>query len=146
MRVHNCALILAALFALAHSAFAETLKGTFEARQLTDRVMAKVGEGSIESGLQMMKPYLIIPVAEFDVMIDRLKMQMPAMTQRFGKSIGTEFIREDKTGENLFRIVHIHRFERHPMRWVFYFYRGKDGWVLNSFKTDDEISKLFPEG
>jgi hypothetical protein len=111
---------------------------------LTDRVMAKVGEGDIEYEIRLMKPFLIIPPAEFEVMLGQLKMQLPAMTQRFGRSIGHEFIREDKTGENLLRIVHIHRFEKHLMRWSFYFYRGKDGWVLNTFKTDDDIRQLFP--
>jgi hypothetical protein len=146
MFAKQCAHVIALIVALSNGAIADTLKGTAEARQLTDRVMEKVGGGHIEDGLQLMKPFLIIPIAEFDVMVDRLKMQLPVMTQRFGQSIGHEFVREDKTGENLLRIVQIHRFERHPMRWIFYFYRGRDGWVLNSFKTDDEISKLFPEG
>jgi len=146
MLAKHFAVLLTLTIALPHGTFADSLKSTAEARQLTDRVMQKVGEGNIESGLQLIKPYLVIPLAEFDVMVDRLKMQLPAMTQRFGKSIGHEFIREDKTGETLFRIVQIHRFERHPMRWVFYFYRSTDGWVLDSFKTDDEIIKLFPDG
>lgn len=146
MFARRYALSLVLLVVLPVGAFAETLKGTAEARELTDKVMQKVGEGNMEGGLLLMKPFLIIPVAEYDVMVDRLKMQMPAMAQRFGKSIGHEFIREDKTGENLYRVVQINRFEHHPMRWVFYFYRGMDGWVLNSFKTDDEITKLFPEG
>lgn len=136
--------ILALLLGLCSSSLADTLKGPAEARQLTDRIMVKVGEGDIESGIRLAKPFLIIPVAEFDVMLDQVKMQQPAMTQRFGKSIGHEFIREERTGENLLRIIQIHRFEKHAMRWSFYFYRGKNGWVLNTFKTDDDIRQLFP--
>jgi hypothetical protein len=30
------------------------------------------------------------------------------------------------------------------MRWSFYFYRGQNGWVLDTFKTDDDIRQLFP--
>lgn len=146
MFAKQCTYVIVMAVGLFSCAFADTLKNTIEARQLTDRVMEKVGGGHVEAGLQLMKPFLIIPVAEFDVMVDRLKMQLPAMSQRFGQSIGHEFVREDKIGNNLLRIVQIHRFERHPMRWVFYFYQGGGGWVLNSFKTDDEISKLFPEG
>jgi hypothetical protein len=132
------------LLALCSNSLADTLKGPVEARQLTDRIMAKVGDGDIESGIRLIKPFLIIPSAEFDVMLDQLKMQQPLMTQRFGKSIGYEFIREDKVGENLLRIIQIHRFEKHVMRWSFFFYRGKNGWVLNTFKTDDDIRQLFP--
>ena len=125
--------------------FADTLANPTEARQLADRVMAKVGAGEIEAGLLLAKPFLIIPTSEFDVMREQLKMQLPLMSQRFGKSVGTEFIREEKAGENLFRLTYAHRFEKHPMRWVFYFYRGKGGWVLNTFKTDDDIRQLFAQ-
>ena len=31
------------------------------------------------------------------------------------------------------------------MRWLFYFYRGENGWVLNTFKTDDDLRLLFPQ-
>lgn len=126
------------------SAFADTLKDPGEARKLTDRVMSRVGAGDVEGGLRLMKPYLVIPEAEFEVAVGQMKTQAPSITQRFGKSIGQEFIREDKVGTSLIRIVHIHRFERHPMRWTFFFYQGKDGWVLNTFKFDDDIRTLFP--
>lgn len=108
--------ILVILFFLCSFAQAETVKDTDEARRLTDRVMAMVGKGDIESGIRMTKQFLIIPAAEFDVMLDQLKMQQPAMTQRFGRSIGYEFIREDKVGESLLRIIYVHRFEKHLMR------------------------------
>ena len=136
--------IFALLLSPCTCAFADMLKEPTEARQLTDRVMAKVGGGDIENGIRLTKPFLIISTSEFEAMLEQLKLQMPAMSQRFGKSIGYEFIREDKVGENLLRIIHVHRFEKHVMRWSFYFYRGKDGWTLNTFKTDDDIRQLFP--
>lgn len=137
--------ILAMLLILGSSALADTLKSPAEARQLTDRIMTKVGKGDIESGIRLSKPFLAIPAAEFDALLEQLKTQQPAMAQRFGKSIGHEFIRQDKAGDNLLRIIQIHRFENHIMRWSFYFYRGKTGgWVLNTFKTDDDIRQLFP--
>ena len=136
--------IVALLLLTCSCAFADTLGSPTEARQLTDRVMAKVGAGDIENGMRLTKPFLIIPASEFEAMIEQLKLQIPAMSQRFGKSIGSEFIREDKVGENLLRIIQIHRFEKHAMRWSFYFYRGKAGWVLDTFKTDDDIRQLFP--
>ena len=137
--------LIALAVGLCSGAQGDTLKDVGEARRLTDQVMAKVGHGDIEGGLQMLKPYLIVPAAEFDVMLGQMKMQLPAMLQRFGKSIGAEFIREDQAGSNLLRLVHIHRFERHAMRWSFYFYRGDSGWVLNTFKTDDDIRQFFPQ-
>jgi hypothetical protein len=134
---------LVLMWFLCSSAVAETLKDSVAARMLTDQVMAKVGEGDIVGGIQLTRPFLIVPSPEFDVMLEQLKMQEPVIARRFGKSIGHEFIREEKTGENLLQIVQIHRFEKHAMRWSFYFYRGRSGWVLNTFKTDDDIRQLF---
>lgn len=133
-----------ALLLLFHSfVHADSLNSPAEAKNMADRVMAKVGSGEIEAGLRLVKPFLIIPSAEFEAIIEKLKLQLPVMSQRFGKSIGAEFIKEEKVGENLFRLTYIHRFERHPMRWVFYFYRGKSGWMLDTFKTDDDLYLLF---
>jgi hypothetical protein len=137
--------ILVLLLACHTVSFADTLASPADARRLADRVMAKVGAGEIESGLRLGKPFLIIPSSEFEAMIEQVKLQAPMMSQRFGKSIGSEFIREDKVGENLLRLTYAHRFEKHPMRWVFYFYRGTNGWVLDTFKTDDDIRLYFPQ-
>lgn len=127
------------------SLLADTLTSTVEARQLSDKVMAKVGSGDVEGGIRLTKPYIIIPPSEFEVMLEQLKLQQPVVSQRFGKTIGSEFIREDKVGENLLRTIYIHRFEKHAMRWSFYFYRGKTGWTINTFKTDDDLRQLFPQ-
>lgn len=125
------------------SAYAETLKDPAAARQLTDRIMAKVGIGEIDAALVLMKPYIVIPDVELEAVRNQVSMQLPLMNQRFGKSIGYEFISEDKEGASLLRIVHVHKFERTAMRWVFYFYRNNDGWVLNSFTFDDAIQAMF---
>jgi hypothetical protein len=145
MRFAHKVQVFAVLLCVCCGAWADTLKTPAEARQLTDRVMAKVGEGDIEGGLRLTAPFLVISPAELDAAIGQIKVQLPSMSQRFGKSIGAEFIREDRVGDNLIRIVQLHRFEKHVMRWNFYFYRGKSGWVLNTFKTDDDIRQLFPQ-
>jgi hypothetical protein len=137
--------LIASLLLVHSGVFAETLASPAEAKQLADQVMAKVAAGEMEAGVRLTKSFTIIPAAEFDAVLERLKLQLPVISQRFGKSIGTEFVREEKVGENLFRLTYMHRFENHPMRWVFYFYRGKSGWVMNTFWTDDNIRQLFLE-
>lgn len=143
MRLFHQLPVFALMLFLSSSAVADSLKDTTEARKLTDRIMIKVGEGDVVGGIRMAQPFLIVPPAEFDVMIERLRMQEPIMARRFGKTIGHEFLLEEKVGENLLRIVQLHRFDQHAMRWSFYFYRGSSGWVLNTFKTDDDLPQLF---
>ncbi len=105
--------------------------------------MAQVAKGKMQEGLQLMKPYLIIPESEFNVMAEQLKMQEPLMKQRFGNTIGVEFVKEEEVGNSLLRIIYIQKFEKHIMRWRFYFYKPRNSWVLNTFFTDDKLQLMF---
>jgi hypothetical protein len=130
-----------ALFALSVSAQPVTTPA--ELRKATDQVMTQIGSGNFDGGFKLLKPRTIIPEAEFDAAVGQAKLQVSAMSQRFGASLGYEFIRDDRAGENLVRTIYIHRFERHATRWVFYGYRGKTGWVVDSFFFDDKIQAVF---
>lgn len=130
-------------FAIETQAFADALKSPLEVRQLTDRIMKKVGSGEIEAGIRLMKPYVALPETDLDGMIDAWKKQAPQMAQRFGNAIGTEFLREDKLGESLLRVIQLARYEARATFWTFYFYRGKNGWVLSTFNTDDDFRAIF---
>ena len=105
--------------------------------------MKLVAAGDIESGIRLAKPYIIIPEAELESMVGQAKLQAPMLIQRFGKTVGFEFIREEHAGANMLRIVQICRYEKHITRWNFYFYRGPSGWVLNTFHFDDNIKAVF---
>jgi hypothetical protein len=137
---------LAAVLLLAASAYAQEsgrLKDPAAARQLSDQMMQRIASGDIEGGLRLAQPYVVIPDAELQAMIDQAKIQAPIMAQRFGKSVGYEFIREERAGEHLLHTLYINRFERHMTRWNFYFYRTSTGWVLNTFQFDDSIRDVF---
>ena len=90
----------------------------------------------------MFKSQTIIPSAEFEAMIGQAVNQMPLMTARFGNTLGQEFIKEVRVGESLAELIYIHRFDKHAMRWQFYLYRGKNGWVINTFRFDDRWPEL----
>ena len=112
-------------------------------KKVTDDVMVKVGKGDIDGGLKTFKPLTVIPESEFDTMVGQAALQAPMIASRFGQSIGYEFIREDRLGESLARLIYIQRLEKHAMRWVFYLYRGKSGWVVNTFRFDDKWPEIF---
>ncbi len=135
------ALVLGALGPVVHAT--EVLKGPAEARQLGDRIMARVGAGDVDTALSMMRPYLVIPEVELEALRNQIKIQMPVASQRFGDAIGQEFIKEERVGESLLRLVYLQRYQRHAMRWYFVFYRNDDGWVLNTFRFDDGIQNMF---
>jgi hypothetical protein len=130
-----------ALFAIASSA--QGVESLADMRKITDSVLSTVAGDRIEAGLNSFKSRTIIPSAEFDAMVGQAVTQWPVATARFGKSVGYEFIREDKLGEFLARSIYIQRFEKHAVRWMFYLYRGQNGWVINTFRFDDKWPELF---
>lgn len=122
---------------------AQGLPSIEDVRKLTDQVMNQVATGDFEGGLKAFKPQTIIPSAEFDAMVVQATTQYPLATSRFGQSIGQEFILEDRIGQSLARLIYIQRFEKHAMRWMFYLYKGSNGWVINTFRFDDRWPDLF---
>lgn len=96
-------LILIALFPVIVKA--DTLPTLTAAKEVTDKAMTMIAGNDLEGGLKLLKPYLVIPAAEFDVMLSQATMQLPAISQRFGNSVGKEFIREDKVGDSLVRFI-----------------------------------------
>lgn len=125
------------------SSLADTLPSKEAAKELAKSVMDKVSKGKTAEALDLVKPYLIIPEAEFDVMKNQMAMQAPMIEQRFGKTIGVEFAGIEEVGKSLMKILYIQKFEKHLMRWTFYFYKPKNSWVLNTFNTDDKIQYMF---
>jgi len=134
-------LILALLLSSVSSA--DTLKDKEAAKGLAQSIMELVGKGEVEKGLTLAKPYLIIPGHEFEGVLNSLRMQAPAIEQRFGKTVGMEFSQIQEVGESLMLVMYIQKFEKHMMRWKFYFYNSGNGWVLNTFNTDDKIQLMF---
>ena len=138
-------LVLLVSLLFSFQAHAAELASIEDAKLLAKNVMALVEKGDTNKGLNLLKPYLIIPESEFDVMLNNLKMQQSLIDQRFGKTVGVEYINEKIVGNSFMRITYAQKFEKHAMRWNFYFYKPKNGWVLNTFNTDDKIQLLFTE-
>jgi hypothetical protein len=83
-------LVVVVCLFMAPSAMADTFSSTKAARELLDKVMASVSSGDVEGGLAMLKPFTIVPGAEFDAMVGQTTLKMPMIAQRFGKTIGHE--------------------------------------------------------
>jgi hypothetical protein len=122
---------------------AASLGSEAEARALAQSVMVEVAAGRVIKGLELLRPYNIFPKEEFDGMLANTEAQLPAMRQRFGPSIGWDFVTVEKVGETLRQFVYLQKFERHVMVWRFIFYRPRDQWMLNTFYYDDRVQLLF---
>jgi hypothetical protein len=134
-------IILVAAFGLG-TAHAATLQTDADARAFADRVMAKVAKADLPGAFAEMKPYTIVPPAEFDAAALQSKSQRDMVGTRFGATIGYEFIGEKRSGQSLLKLTYIEKTEHHALPWLFYFYRTPKGWVLNSFNWHDRMPDL----
>ena len=125
--------VIITLIVSSRFALAESTATPDELRMVTDQVMEHVGAGDIVGGLKLLKPFTIVPDAEYEAMVGQAKLQLPVMKARFGEQLGYEFLKADVIGQSLIRYTYIDKFARHATRWLFYCYKGKAGWVVDSF-------------
>lgn len=71
-----------------------------------------------------------------------LKSQTKMAMGLYGTPIGIEKIREEELSPSLKRLVYLHKFEKYPVAWEFYFYKPKDAWVVYTLKFMDQIDPL----
>jgi hypothetical protein len=140
--------LLAAITILAPLlACADTLKADADLRPFADRVMAGVAStgiaAGISAGIAVMRPYVAMPEVELQKALLTLQSQREAYPERFGKTVGYEFIGQRKLGESLVRLAYIEKTERRALPWLFHFYKTRAGWVLESFMCNDQASQLF---
>lgn len=122
----------------------KTLTNPAEARKVADQAMAFAKQEKFEEAYGSVKPFWPLAPVEIDGLANQMKMQWPLVQQRYGKSLSTEFIGEQRIGESFIRYVYLQKFERHAIRWMFVFYRpANDGWLVNAVSWDDGIAELF---
>ena len=124
-------------------AFGKGLPTEKDARALADGVMAIVGAGDMIKGIELLRAYNVHSKSEFDASLEQIKSQMPELHQRFGDTIGYDFVTVEKIGDTLRQYVYLQKFETHVLVWRFIFYKPRDTWQLNTFYFDDKVQMLF---
>ena len=108
--------------------------------------MASVAGANFAGAIGQVKPLLVVPASEVDLLEAQYNNQAGQLLQRFGAPSGYEFIKEEKAGSSLLRYTFIVRYEKAPLRWLFTFYRAEKGWVITDFKFDGNLGALFEPG
>lgn len=122
---------------------APPLTTTADARKLADKAVALFQQGKFAEAYGALKPYWPLAAVEIDSLANQTETQWPVVRQRFGASIGSEFISEKKVGNSFVQFIYIQKFERHALRWLFTFYKPTDRWIVNGASFDDTISAMF---
>lgn len=71
-----------------------------------------------------------------------LKTQTQTVLLLYGKMLGHDFIKEEKLGSALVRLVYVLKSEKAPTIWEFYFYKPKEHWFLAKITLDDQFALL----
>jgi hypothetical protein len=124
---------------------AMVLKSEDEAMLLTDRVMKAVARGELDAVYGALKNYAVLPAAGIDAGLQSSKQQRaaPAFAERFGATLGYEFIDKKKIGQSMLRVRYIEKTEKQPLPWTFHFYLTPHGWVLSEFGWDAHAAALY---
>ena len=70
------------------------------------------------------------------------KGQTHAAINMYGKLLDYEFIKQQKYGDSIVRLVYVLRCEQLPFTWEFYFYKAVSGWKLVQFNFNDKFDLL----
>lgn len=136
-------LLALSLLASAVTAQADTLKSETEIRQLTDKIMAQAGKGDIDGAYSTLAPYASADVRTLDTARIGARNARVQLEQYVGPSIGQEFIRSERVGDSLLKLVYIEKTAKQALPWQFIFYKSSAGWVLSAFRSGDDINSLF---
>ena len=78
--------------------------------------------------------------------IKNLKTQLNGMNEDLvGKLRGRELIVRKTLGESFVLMSYMVKFDRHPIRFTFEFYKPKDKWILFAFLFDDNLDDELEE-
>ncbi len=121
----------------------ESLSNKDATQALAKEVMESVSKDKLKEGLLKLRPYTVAPVAEFDVQMGQMDLQVSAIAQRFGKSLGYDFVEEEQLGESLVQYVYLQKFEKHILVWRFIFYKPNQEWLLNTWYFNGDVKPLF---
>ena len=131
------------LLTMVSLAYGATLRNPEEAKELAEKVLARVGVGDLDGVVTVLKPYWPFPDDELETLVAQTAQQRRLLANRLGKSLGFTLVRREVAADIFLRLVYVERCENTGLRWLFTFYKVKDVWKFNGFAWDEEIAKLF---
>ncbi len=74
--------------------------------------------------------------------VESLKKQTASLLATLGSPLGYEFVKEQRYGDSMVRVVYILKYDKGPVIWEFYFYKPKSEWILINMEPSDRLSIL----
>ncbi len=128
---------------ISFNALASGLVTSSETKNLCENAASLLSKGKISESFNSLKPYWPIPAAEIDNLSYQTETQLKMVSKRFGKPIGTDFIKTQKAGDSFIKHTFILKHEKTSIRYICVFYKPKTKWLVNSVSWDDKTALLF---
>jgi len=109
----------------------------------SDKVMMFLKNSEFQNAFAELQKYWPLPENELTQLESQTVKQFNLVADRFGRIIGTDFIKDKTIKDFAVRKIYVIRFEKHMIRVLFTYYKNQNGWILNGFKWDDKFDELF---
>jgi len=116
------------------------VKGT---KELCGKAAMEFGKGNYKESFNLTKPYSVVPSEELDNAAYQTENALKRLSSRFGKPIGSEFLKTEVAGSSVLKHTYIGKFENTAARYMCIFYKAEDKWNLQGVSWDDKLFLLF---
>ena len=114
-----------------------------DARWLCDMFMLKLTEFGARQAFQTLQPYSSSDKDSFAELVQKADSIIETVKPDYGSIVGYELVQEKNVKNIVLRYTYLLKFEKHALRWMFYFYRAEDEWLFNEFNVDNKLHELF---
>lgn len=121
------------------------LKNIEEVKDLSNKTSQLFYETKINECFDVLEMYWPIEKNEIISLEENTLKYINILDERFGKKESIVKIKEEKIMDFAFRETFIIKFKNHAIRLIYIYYRNNEGWILNSFKWDDNFMDEFVE-
>lgn len=110
-------------------------------KEKVEAFLASVQKGDISGGYDRLFVGSAIPQDKPQA-IALIKTQTQSGLPLYGKILGYEFIKEEKYGSSIVRLLYILKSEKAPTIWEFHYYKPKESWFLANVIFNDQFALL----
>jgi hypothetical protein len=109
-------------------------------RKEIDKLFTGILEGEVDKSYDEF--FANTPLEFKKQAVQLIKEQTLNSFSLYGKAINYEFVKQQKYGSSVIRLVYIIKFERLPMTYEFYFYKAASDWKLTNISFSDQYLLL----
>jgi hypothetical protein len=138
MKHKNAKIVLAVSLSLVLCSAAVPKKAVYQKK--AEEFLTGVLKGEVEKSYDEIFPKWVVEAKPQQIQM--VKMQTTSVINMHGKLLDYEFIKQQKYGDSVVRLVYVLKSKRMPFTWEFYFYKPVSDWHLVNIQFNDEFDLL----